>query len=48
MDTTEFVARYAVDKINETLETIEWLGEYRLAANIRQKLDKLAAQSSLR
>ena len=46
--TAEFVARYADDQIEETLETIEWLGEYRLAVNIRQKLDALAAQSSLR
>jgi hypothetical protein len=31
MSTAEFVARYADDQIEEALETIERLGEYRLA-----------------
>lgn len=41
LTTAEFVARYADDQIEETLETIEWLGEYRMAESIHQKLDAL-------
>ena len=48
MTTAEFVARYADDQIVETLETIEWLGEYRLAQRLQQKLDVRSTQSSLR
>jgi hypothetical protein len=48
MTTAEFVTRYADDQIQETLETIEWLGEYRMARLLQQKLDVLTTQSSLR
>ncbi|MEZ4717746.1 MAG: hypothetical protein R2851_16910 [Caldilineaceae bacterium] len=41
MVTADFVRRYAADEIEETLETIEWLGEYRLAQTIQEKLDTL-------
>ncbi len=43
MTTAEFVARYADDQIVETLETIEWLGEYRLAQRLKQKVEALLA-----
>ena len=32
LSTHDFVARYARNEIAETLDKIEWLGEYRLAA----------------
>ena len=43
MTTAEFVARYADDQIEETLETIEWLGEYRMAQRLQQKVEALLA-----
>jgi len=39
--TEEFVHQYANNEIEETLETIEWLGEYRMAQAIQEKLDTL-------
>lgn len=39
LSTDEFVARYAADEIDETLETIEWYGEYRMAQHIQEKID---------
>jgi hypothetical protein len=44
LTTSEFVARYANDQIDETLETIEWLGEYRMAQRIQQKLAALRSE----
>ena len=41
LPTSEFVDRYANDQVDETLETIEWLGEYRMLKRIQQKLDAL-------
>jgi hypothetical protein len=41
MTTAEFVALYADDQIAETLDTVEWLGEQRMAECIRQKLNSL-------
>jgi len=41
MPTDEFVLKYANNEIQETLETIEWLGEYRMAQTIQEKLDTL-------
>ncbi len=39
--TEAFIARYANNEIDETLETIEWLGEHRMALRIREKIDTL-------
>ena len=39
--TSEFVTRYADGQIDETLDTIEWLGEQRMLTRIRQKIDTL-------
>ncbi|MCB0160105.1 MAG: hypothetical protein KDD83_18360 [Caldilineaceae bacterium] len=41
MATADFVRRYAADELEETLDTIEWLGEYRMAQTIQEKLDTL-------
>ena len=41
MATADFVHRYAADELEETLDTIEWLGEYRMAQTIQEKLDTL-------
>lgn len=41
LTTAEFVARYAADQVEETLDTIEWLGEHRMSKRIQQKLDAL-------
>jgi phage shock protein A len=41
LSTPEFINRYANDEIEETLETIEWLGEYRMAQRIQEKIDRL-------
>ena len=39
--TEEFVRKYAYNEIEETLETLEWLGEYRMAQTIQEKLTTL-------
>ncbi len=41
--TDEFVARYAANEVHEDLETLEWLGEYRLAQNITVQMEALRA-----
>ena len=41
--TADFVARYARNEIAETLETLEWLGEYRMALSIQDQIDGLRA-----
>lgn len=43
LPTAEFVNKYANNEIAETLDTIEWLGEYRLAQRIQTKIDTLKA-----
>ncbi len=43
MSTNEFVINYRNDLIQETLETLEWLGEYRMAQHIQAKIDRLKA-----
>ena len=48
MTTAEFVTPYADNQIEETLETIEGLGEYSLAQRHQQNLDVATSQSSLR
>jgi len=39
LSTDEFVSSYEANQIDETLETIEWLGEYRMAQHIQRKID---------
>jgi hypothetical protein len=36
METSEFLRRYRNDEITETLETIEWLGETKMLARLRE------------
>jgi hypothetical protein len=43
MSTNEFIFNYRNDRIQETLETLEWLGEYRMAQHIQAKIDTLKA-----
>jgi hypothetical protein len=38
LNTEEFVRRYADDRISEDMETIEWLGEHRMAQRIKEKI----------
>lgn len=41
MATVDFVQKYADNDLPETLDTIEWLGEYRMAQRIQAKIDAL-------
>lgn len=43
LTTTEFAARYARNEIEEDLDTIEWLGEHRMAQSIEAQMDALRA-----
>ena len=43
MTTTEFIARYARNDIPENLDTIEWLGEHRMAQSTEAQMDALRA-----
>lgn len=43
LTTAEFVAQYARNEIEETLETIEWLGENRMAMSIEDQIEGLRA-----
>jgi phage shock protein A len=36
MTTAEFLQRYRSDAISETLETIEWVGEWRMLERLRE------------
>lgn len=43
LTTAEFVERYARNEIEENLDTIEWLGEHRMAQSIEAQMDALKA-----
>ena len=43
MSTRDFVASYARNEMAETLDTIEWLGEYRMAQSLQDEMDALKA-----
>jgi hypothetical protein len=43
MSTADFIAQYAHNEIVETLDTLEWLGEYRLMQSIQDEIDSLHA-----
>ncbi|MEZ4769364.1 MAG: hypothetical protein R2844_13175 [Caldilineales bacterium] len=39
MDTRQFIERFEKDEFPETLEFVEWIGEYRLLIRLREKAD---------
>ena len=39
--THDFIARYENDKMEETMDFDEWIGEFRLLARLREKADTL-------
>ncbi|MBM3136523.1 MAG: hypothetical protein FJZ89_14830 [Chloroflexi bacterium] len=41
LPSTDFVRRYARNELEETLEFVEWIGEYRLLERLREKADAL-------
>lgn len=41
LPTPEFIRRYENDEFEETLEFAEWIGEFRMAEMLREKLDVL-------
>jgi phage shock protein A len=41
MTTAEFVSRYENDELPETLEFGEWMGEHRMLARFRDKVETL-------
>jgi hypothetical protein len=41
MTTPQFVQRYEADELEETLEFIEWVGEYRLRERLLDKTNTL-------
>ncbi len=41
MSSEQFLDRYRKDEIQETLETIEWLGEYRMLISLHESLSTL-------
>ncbi|HDN79093.1 MAG: hypothetical protein DRI61_13295 [Chloroflexi bacterium] len=41
LSTEEFVSRYENDEFEETLDFAEWMGEYRLAKRLQEKIATL-------
>lgn len=41
LPSAEFVRRYEQDRLEETLEFAEWIGEYRLLERLREEADAL-------
>lgn len=39
MMTAEFIALFENDELEETRETIEWVGEYRLLSHLQEKVE---------
>ena len=39
--TADFLAAYEDDQVEETLDMVEWLGEYRLLQRLYEKLEAL-------
>ncbi len=39
MESKEFIDRFENDELEETLEFIEWVGEYRMLSLLRDKAD---------
>jgi hypothetical protein len=43
LPTMDFVQRYENDRLEETLEFAEWIGEYRLRERLLEKADAVRA-----
>ena len=41
LSTTEFVQRFENDELPETLDYVEWVGEYRLLMRLHEKAEAL-------
>jgi hypothetical protein len=41
LPTREFLRRYENDEFSETLDYVEWIGEYRMLERLREKADTL-------
>jgi hypothetical protein len=41
LPSTDFVRRYERNELEETLEFVEWIGEYRLLERLREKANAL-------
>jgi hypothetical protein len=41
LSTRAFLERYENDELPETLETAEWIGEYRMLERLREKAETL-------
>ncbi len=41
LSSEQFMERYRSNQIDETLETIEWVGEYRMLMRLREKLQAM-------
>jgi hypothetical protein len=41
LSTTEFIKRYENDELPESLDYIEWVGEYRLLIRLHEKAEAL-------
>ena len=39
--TQDFISRYEKDEMEETMDFDEWIGEFRLLARLREKVDTL-------
>lgn len=39
MSSAQFLDRYENDELPETLEFVEWIGEYRMLSRLREKAD---------
>lgn len=39
METGEFIGRFENDELEETLEFIDWVGEYRMLSTLRDKAE---------
>ena len=41
LSTSEFIQRFENDELPETLDYVEWVGEYRLLIRLREKTEAL-------
>lgn len=41
LKTEDFISRYEKDEMEETMDFDEWIGEFRLLARLREKVDTL-------
>ena len=41
LKTEDFISRYEKDEMEETIDFDEWIGEFRLLARLREKVDTL-------